>query len=284
MEISPRKRYNIFPMSAVFRVWPVLVRVLWIAAAIALAAPVALAEIDDSRPVSAGEFNREVGRMDKKLDNLSDDMKELTRNMTELSQNVAVLTVQVAALAKAVDEQRREIGGVREELSALYRMIVGGAIALAVGLLGVVGVLLTLIYRHPPNSPKSAANANVSASTESQPAATFVLPLAERPKGRPAGRRNSSFPMIIKALQLLLVRIRFALPIAAFAVAYMAGGMVTDTLEWIQPARKFWQIRARPSKEGRGGRGHRITPAACRNGRRRRAKQSQRRICLRREG
>ena len=105
MEIFPEKRYNIFPMSAVFRVWPVLARVLWIAAAIALAAPVALAEEGDSRPVSAGEFNREVGRMDKKLDNLSEEVKELTRNMAELSKNVAVLTEQMAALAKAVDKQ-----------------------------------------------------------------------------------------------------------------------------------------------------------------------------------
>ena len=191
MEIFPEKRYNIFPMSAVFRVWPVLARVLWIAAAIALAAPVALAEEGDSRPVSAGEFNREVGRMDKKLDNLSDDVKELTRNMTELSQNVAVLTVQVAALAKAVDEQRREIGGVREELSALYRMIVGGVIALAVGLLGVVGVLLTLIYRRPPDSLKPAANANASAESQPTPIPVVVhgaLP-AERSRNRPAERR-----------------------------------------------------------------------------------------------
>ena len=191
MEISSGKRYNIFPMSAVVRVWPALARVLWIAAAIALAAPVALAEEGDSRPVSAGEFNREVGRMDKKLDDLSDDVKELTKNMAELSKNVAVLTEQVAALAKVVDKQGGEIGGVREELSALYRMIVGGAIALAVGLLGVVGALLTLIYRRPPDSLKPATNADASA--ESQPTTIPVvvhsaLP-AERSRGRPAERR-----------------------------------------------------------------------------------------------
>ena len=131
MEISPGKRYNIFPMSAVFRVWPVLARVLWIAAAIALAAPVALAEEGDSRPVSAGEFNREVGRMDKKLDNLSEDVKELTRNMAELSKNVAVLTEQVAALAKVVDKQGGEIGkDVRKEIVALHQKITDWAIGL----------------------------------------------------------------------------------------------------------------------------------------------------------
>ena len=57
---------------------------------------------------------------------------------------------------------------------------------------------------------------------------------------------------MIKALQFLLVRICFALSVAAFIVAYMAGGMAADTLEWIQPARKLWQIRARPGKEDKG--------------------------------
>ena len=192
MGISPEKRYNIFPMSAVFRVWPVLARVLWIAAAIALAAPVALAEGGDSRPVSTGEFNREAGRLDKKLDNLSDDVKALTRNMAELSKNVAVLTEQVAALAKVVDKQGGEIKDVRKEIVALHQKITDWAIWLAVGLLGIVGVLSTLIYRRLSDSLKSAANANASA--ESQPTAIPVvvhraLP-AERPRSRPTGRRN----------------------------------------------------------------------------------------------
>ena len=154
MGISPEKRYNIFPMSAVFRVWPTLARVLWIAAAIALAAPVALAEEGDSRPVSAGEFNREVGRMDKKLDNLSDDVKELTRNMTELSKNVAVLTVQVAALAKIVDKQGGEIKDVRKEIVALHQKITDWAVWLFVGLLAAFIPMLVLLIEIWRNSAK----------------------------------------------------------------------------------------------------------------------------------
>ena len=158
-------------MSAVFRVWPVLARVLWIAAAIALAAPVALAEEGDSRPVSADEFNREVGRLDKKLDNLSEEVKELTRNMAALSKNVAVLTEQVAALAKVVDKQGGEIGGVREEIKdvrkeivALHQKITDWAIWLFVGLLAALysDAGATLIYRRLSdslNSAKPTANA-----------------------------------------------------------------------------------------------------------------------------
>ena len=158
MEIPPEKRYNIFPMSAVFRVWPVLVRVLWIAAAIALAAPVALAEEGDSRPVSADEFNREVGRLDKKLDNLSEEVKELTRNMAELSKNVAVLTEQVAALAKVVDKQGGEIGDVRKEIVALHQKITDWAIWLFVGLLAAFTPMLVLLIKLWPNSAKPTAN------------------------------------------------------------------------------------------------------------------------------
>ena len=176
MEIFPEKRYNIFPMSAVFRIWPVLARVLWIAAAIALAAPVALAEGNDSRPVSAGEFNRQAVRQERKLD-------ALDAKVEVLGQNVAGLIAQVSALDKSVDKQGKRIDDVRDELIALQRVIIGGLLA------GLVALLIALIKRKPA-SAKSAAGANASASAESQPTATFVLPLAERPRGRPAGRRN----------------------------------------------------------------------------------------------
>ena len=158
MEIPPEKRYNIFPMNAVFRVWPVLARIFWIAAAIVLAAPVALAEGDDSRPVSVGEFNRQVERQGKKLDTLDAEVRELSKNM-------AVLVVQVSALAKAVEKQGEQIGDVREEindvrkeLSALYRMIVGGAIALAVGLLAAFTAVLVLLIKIWLKSAKPIAS------------------------------------------------------------------------------------------------------------------------------
>ena len=158
MEISSGKRYNIFPMSAVFRVWPVLARVLWIAAAIALAAPVALAEEGDSRPVSAGEFNREMGRLDKKLDNLSEEVKELTKNMAELSKNVAVLTEQMAALAKVVDKQGEEISDVRKETIALHQKITDWAIALAVGLLAAFIAMLAVLVKLWLNSVRPTSS------------------------------------------------------------------------------------------------------------------------------
>ena len=186
MGISIGKRYNIFLMHAVFQVWPVLVRVLWIAAAIALVAPIALAEGNNSRPVSVGELNRQVERQDEKLDNLGTDVHELSTDM-------AALIAQVSALVKAVDKQGEQVGSVREELSTIYLTIVIAAVTLAAGLLGIIGVLIN----NQRNSVKSTDN-NTSASVESQQATSFFVSLAKRPISKHAGRPSHRFAPLTK--------------------------------------------------------------------------------------
>ena len=127
----PEKRYNVRMMSVVSRAVFALSRAFCVAAvAVMASAPLALAQ-DDSRP--ANRLEEKIDRQGERLDALTAKVEKLAESVTKLSENMAVLAERMAGLTDRVNEQREDIGWMK---NALWGLVV----AIIAGLLGVIGV------------------------------------------------------------------------------------------------------------------------------------------------
>lgn len=120
----PEKRYNVRMMSVVSHAVFALSRAFCVAAvAVMASAPLALAQ-DDSRP--ANRLEEKIDRQGERLDALTAKVEKLAESVTKLSENMAVLAERMAGLTDRVNEQREDIGWMKNALWTLAGVIIAG--------------------------------------------------------------------------------------------------------------------------------------------------------------